>query len=68
MNCNITMGSHSCGVCMLLQTPDQCLLGLDFLIHHWVDINLNTNSVEIMGEEFLDTMQGTMSCMDVKVS
>ena len=38
------------------ETPDQCLLGLDFFIHHGVDIKLSTNSITIKGEEILATL------------
>ena len=38
------------------ETPDQCLLGLDFLIHHGVDIKLSTNAITIKGEEILATL------------
>ena len=40
----------------MTETPDQCLLGLDFFIHLGVDIKLSTNSITIKGEEILATL------------
>ena len=48
--------------------PDQCLLGLDFLIHYGVDIQLSKNSIMFMGEEILATLQNTTSGTEVQVS
>ena len=48
--------------------PDQCLLGLDFLIHSGVDIQLSKNSIMVMGEEILATLQKTTSGTEVQIS
>ena len=48
--------------------PDQCLLGLDFLIHYGVDIQLSENSIMVMAEEILATLQKTTSSTEVQVS
>ena len=50
------------------EPPDQCLLGLDFLIHHGVDINLSTNSITIQGEEILARLCRTTSGPEGKFS
>ena len=66
MDVNLTIGSRTSKWGMYVaSTPDQCLLGLDCLSHHRVNIKLRTDSFEIMDEEVLAILQRTTSCTDV---
>ena len=64
MTSDLSIGLHT----LVADMPDQCLLGLDFLIHYGVDIQLSKNSIMVMGEEILTTLQKTTSSTEVQVS
>ena len=65
---DLTIGSHTLKwQAYVADMPDQCLLGLDFLIHYGVDIQLSKNSIMVMGEEILATLQKTTSGTEVQV-
>ena len=60
INANLIIGSktYKWGV-YITETSDQCLLGLDFLYHHGVDIKLSTHSIKIAGEEIFASLVKT---------
>ena len=69
MTSDLTIRSHTLKwQAYVVNMPDQCLFGLDFLIHCGVDIQLNKNSIMVMGEEILAILQKTSSGTEVQVS
>ena len=69
MTSDLTIGLHTLKwQAYVADMPDQCLLGLDFLIHYGVDIQLSKNSIMVMGEEILTTLEKTTSSTEVQVS
>ena len=69
MTSDLTIGLHTLKwQAYVVDMPDQCLLGLDFLIHYGVDIQLSKNSIMVMGEEILATLWKTTSGTEVQVS
>ena len=69
MTSDLTIGLHTLKwQAYVADMPDQCLLGLDFLIHYGVDIQLSKNSIMLMGEEILATLWKTTSGIEVQGS
>ena len=69
MTSDLTIGLHTLKwQAYVVDMPDQCLLGLDFLIHYGVDIQLSKNSIMVMGEEILAMLQKTTFSTEVQVS
>ena len=69
MTSDLTIGLHTLKwQAYEADMPDQCLFGLDFLIHYGVDIQLSKNSIMVTGEEILATLQKTTSGTEVQVS
>ena len=68
INANLIIGSkiYKWDV-YVTETSDQCLLGLDFLYHHGVDIKLSTHSIKIAGEEIFASLVKT-SGASIRVS
>ena len=68
INANLTIGSktYKWDVC-ITETSDQCLLGLDFLYHHGVNIKLSAHSIKIAGEEIFASLVKT-SGASIRVS
>ena len=57
---NITLGSNTYKWDIYIaEMGDLCLLGLDFLHHHSVDIKLSFHSIEIKGEEIFASLVKT---------
>ena len=68
INANLTIGSKTYKWDVYAtETSDQCLLGLDFLYHHGVDIKLSTHSIKIAGEEIFASLV-KISGASIKVS
>ena len=68
INANLTIGSKTYKWDVYItETSDQCLLGLDFLYHHGVDIKLSTHSIKIAGEEIFASLVKT-SGASIRVS
>ena len=54
MTSDLTIGLHTLKwQAYVADMPDQCLLGLDFLIHYGVDIQLSKNSIMVYGRRNL---------------
>ena len=52
MTCDLTIGLHTLKwQAYVADMPDQCLLGLDFLINYGVYIQLSKNSIMVMGKK-----------------
>ena len=65
---NLTLGSNTYKWDVYIaEMGDLCLLGLDFLHHHGVDIKLNLHSIGIKGEEIFASLVKT-SETSIKVS
>ena len=63
---DLAIGPHTFkGKVYVAETSDQCLLGLDFLIHHGVEIKLSTNSISIEEGKILATLCQTTSSTEV---
>ena len=69
MTSDLTIGLHTLKwQAYVVDMPDQCLLGSDFFIYYGVDIQLSKNSIMVMGEEIVATLQKTTSGTEVQVS
>ena len=57
---NLTLGSNTYKWDIYIaEMGDLCLLGLDFLHHHSIDIKLSSHSIEIKGEEIFVSLVKT---------